>query len=568
MVITALPFDASAQVTPRSSKKRHPLRAALFCALLLVGSGALYSWQAWPETVRREAYLPELEKMSRASSYDGRLQALVGARQLEAGNYPAATSSLRQAIAAGEDDSSVWLNLAAALDANGERPRALANLSLALKNHPQDPQLRAALERTGHVPVGSPIGALAPAISPDGPRPIIAQLTQGSFLNGLSSWWGRAHPDDSGFTTRQTWAQSEPKNALAQRLWGEALQINERPREAETVLRGAVALAPRSVEAHIALAALQEQTAQNTAASLEYLAALRLQRENLNALLGFGRTSLNAMHVGQAVRAFSRATQIAPTSIEAWKGLGRAAQLTGAGDDQSVAAYQKAAQLAPDDTDFFNDYAVSLDKISRQAEAESLLRRRLKAAPQDALSHHLLGRELMNFNPTPARVAEAQTQTRMALKLNPGNPTSSIQLAQLLFQENQAPAETIALLKSAIGHDPFNRNSLLLLARVYRQNGQNDLADQTALRATQLFDNQQKIADLVDVLHNGHLSRSGRAQLARLYELTGQNAKARQQKTILALTQKDSQLADRVQNSYNTSVDQVLGAAKTSLEKE
>lgn len=570
MVITsAFSPDKRVQATPaNSAKKRRPHRAALLCALLLL-SGLAYCWLVpWPETVRREAYLPELESQSKDALSDGRLQALVGARQIEAGDYGAAAQSLRQALAAGEAGPSVWLNLAAALDANGERPRAVANLRLALKNDPQNAELKAAAERVSQVPPGAQVGGLAPALAPDGPRPIVEQLTQGSFLNGVSSWWGHNHPDASGFTTRQLWAQTQPKDALAQRLWGLALLRNRRPREAQTPLIQAVALAPQSVEAHLALAGWQEQDGKNAAAALEYIATLRLKRDIPDALLGLGRASLASGHVGHAARAFRRASEVAPNALEAWTGLGRAIQLTGVGYDQSAAAYAKAAQLAPKDTSFFNDYSISLDKIARQSEVETLLRARVAAAPTDALAHHLLGRVLMNLNPTPARIAEAEAQTRAALKLQPGNPLSGIQLAQLLFQQNKAPNEAIKLLKSAIERDPFNRNSLLLLARVYSRSGQDDLADAMSAQAAKLFDNQQKLTALKDQERNSVLSRPEREQMAKLYQLTGGASNARRQRTILELTATDSQKVKRAEDQYNADIDQVLGPAQTALEKE
>lgn len=570
MVITfAFPLDKGAKATSqRRAKKRRPQRAALLCALLVL-AGLAYCWLAvWPETVRREAYLPELETLAKGAPFDGRLQSLVGARQLEASDYGAAAQSLRQALAAGETGPLVWLNLAAALDANGERPRAIANLRLALKNEPGNSQLKAAVERIRQVPVDAPVGALAPALAPDGPLPMIEQLTQGSFLNGVSSWWGHNHPDASGFTTRQLWAQTQPKDALAQRLWGLALLRNRRPREAQAPLLQAVALAPQSVEAHLALAGWQEQDGKNAAAALEYIAALGLQPANPDALLGLGRASLASGHIGHAARAFRRASEVAPDALEAWTGLGRATQLTGLGYDQSAAAYAKAARLQPKDTDFFNDYAISLSRNARLTEAETVLRARLASAPKDALAHHLLGGVLMNSDPTPARVAEAEAQTREALRLQPGNPLSGIQLAQLLFQQNKALDETIALLKSAIERDPFNRNSLLLLARVYRRGGQDDLADAMSARAAKLFDDQQKIADLAEKERKDQLDRAERERLAKLYELTGDAAKARRQRTVLELTATDSQKVKRAEDHYNADVDRVLGPAKSALETD
>lgn len=528
-----------------------------------------YSWfQAWPETARREAYLPTLEAMVLASPYDGHLQALVGARQIEAHEYPKAAQSLRQAIAAGQTQAAAWLNLAAALEASGERARGLAIMRAALQAQPQDAELQAAFKRMAQIPVPIPLGGLSPAFAPDGPRPLIDQLTQGSFLNGLARWWGRRYPEGSGYATREGWVGEEPQNPEAQRLWGLALLRNRRPQDAEAPLRQAVALAPQSGQAHLALAKSQEDLGRDAVAAQEYIAALKGDHNNLEALLGLGRASQNGGRIGHAVRAFQRATEVAPASLEAWVGLGRATQLTGLGYDKSAAAYARAQALAPSDTSFFNDYAVSLSRMSRQTEAEDILRLRLAAAPQDALAHHLLGMVLMDFNPTPKRIAEAEANTREALGINKGNPISSVQLAHLLSQQGKGSEEAISLLKNAVRLDPYNRNSLLLLSRVYRQAGQVDLAAKVAAQATALFKNQQRTADLGEKDRKDQLSPSERAELARLDELTGDRGKAQRQRAILSILKTDAQAPARIERAYNESVDQVLGKPQTSIEKE
>lgn len=521
----------------------------------------------WPETVRRESYLPELEAMARHSPYDGRLLALLGARQIESHDYKAAADSLRQALAAGEDNSSLRLNLAAAIEANGDRPRALAHLRIALQAHPQDAELQAALSRIQKIGAPAPAGVLAPALCPNGPRPLIALYAKGSFLNGLAQWWGHRHPETSGYTTRDLWVTEHPEEAEAHRLWGLALIRNRRLLEAEIPLRKAVELAPQSAATHLSLASLQEKSGNGASASLEYIAALKIDRNSLPALLGLGRTSLHGGHIDTAVRSFRRATEVAPTSFEAWTGLGRSYQLTGLGYDKSAAAYKKAMELAPGNTDFFNDYAISLYRVSRQNEAEAIIRQRLRVAPQDSLSHYLLGMVLMNTNPTPDRIIEAERNTREALRLDKGNTMASVQLAQILFQQNKVLSECAQLLNHAIQHDAFNRTSLFLLARVYRRMGKEALADKTAATGDALFQNQQKAADLVDKERKNQLSPGERQELAHLYEITGASDKAQYERKILDSLRANPQGVAGMQRAYKESIDQVLGTPKDALEK-
>ena len=562
---------AKVDEAPQShAEKRRPKRAALFFAFLLALVAVFcFLWlNVWPETARREAYLPELEDKARHASYDGRLLALVGARQIESHEYHLAAESLQKALAAAEVTPLIRLNLAAAMEANGERPLALAHLRLALEAHPQDAELQAALSRIQKIPVPAAPGVLAPALCPQGPQPLVEIYAKGSFLNGLAQWWGHRYPEKSGFTTRALWVAAQPEDAEAQRLWGLALMRNRRLMEAEAPLRKAVELAPQSAQAHLALGNLQEQIGHHAAASLEYIATLKVQRDSLPALLGLGRTTQKGIHIGKAIRSFRRATEVAPDSVEAWTGLARSYQLTGLGYDKSAAAYKKAMELAPDNPDFLNDYVISLYRASRQSEAETIVRRRLQTAPSDALSHYLLGMVLMNTNPTPERIAEAEKHTREALKLNKGNPAASIQLAQLFFQQNKEAEESVRLLQNAIRLEPYNRKSRFLLGRLYRRMGKNALADKISAETNVLFQNQQKAADLAEKERKSQLDANGREKLAHLYEITGEVSKAQRQRQILELKKTDPQAPSRIQRDYDEAIDQVLGKPQDSLEKD
>ncbi len=550
------------------AKKRRAQRAALFCSVLLVMLAGWLWLEVWPLTVRREAYLPELEAMTLRWPYDGPLLSLTGARQIDAHEYGPAIESLRRAAAAGENDPEVWLNMAAAFDAQGERAQALAMMRLALEAQPNNAQLQAAVARIAQIPVPAPAGALAPAFAPNGPQAIIDANTRGSFLNGLAQWWGHRNPEQSGTTTRRLWAAQEPQNAFAQRLWGQALLRNRRPLAAADVLRHAIALEPENDDAHLSMATAQEDLGQTTAAALEYIEVLKIQRDSLPALLGLGRALQKGGRIGSAVRSFRRATKVAPDSLEAWTSLGRATQLSGVGYDQSVEAYEKALQLAPDDMEFLNDYAISLDRLSKQEKAEAVLRQRLKIAPNDALSHYLLGMVLMNSNPTPERIEESEKHTREALQLNPGNPLASIQLAQLLFQQNKQSDEALALLKDATQRDPFNRNSQLLLAGLYRRRGEKKLADQTAAAGAALFKNQQLIADLEEKERDGKLPNAERQRLINLYVKTGQNDKAERQRQIIAVLKTNPQSTEHEQLQFKQAVDEVLGKPQSPIEED
>lgn len=553
-----LPTKDSAVPTPL--RKRRPHKAALFVVALM--AAILTSWfileRAWHNTQLREAYLPQLETMERRDPYNGPLLALLAARLIESGEVKAAADMLRRAAAAGEQKESVWQVLAAAAASDGEQARAIADLRLGIKAIPSAPVLQASLGRCANLgPTPSP-QVLAHAISPQGVEPLIADYDRGSFLNGLAEWWGRRHAEQSGFATRQTWAQEQPQNAQAQRLWGLALLRNRRLPEAMAVLTRTLTLAPNSAAVNLAMADALQQSGLPAKAALQYLHCLQLHPNWLPALLGLGRSSGEAGLKDNMLSSYRRATTVAPDSVEAWIGLGRAYGLTGSAYDKSVAAFKTAVRLAPQRTDFFDDYAASLSYVSRSADAETILRRRLAGAPDDAYGHFLLGTTLMNGNPTSARLDEAELQTREALRLSPHNAQADLQLAKIVLSQGKT-GETIALLTDCLQRDPFNRRAMSLLARTYRQTGHSNLAEKASQQADALFRDEQYVAVLEDQERRSTLDPKIHQQLAILYTHIGQQAKAQHEQQMVNLLRTNPSEVARSQKAYQAALKAALG---------
>ena len=487
---------------------------------------------AWRETQRREASLPKLEAEARHDPYDGRLQALLGGRLMEAGEYPAAAAALEHAVAVGEKTDLVWLTLASAKAAGGDA-RAPGYLAVGAKETPS-PLTAAALGRIGALGRGAPLLAVAQAICPQGPEPLVAAYTRGSFLNGAADWWGHRRPEESGFATRQAWAERQPDDAQAQRLWGEALQKNRRFPEADAALERAVTLAPNSPAAHLALASLLESQAQPAQASLEYVACLKLHRSWLPALLGLGRTTLAANLPSTASGVYAEAARVGPQSADAWVGLGQADMAAQQNYDRALRAFQTAARLAPGRTDFLGDYASALRRNGRMADAEVMLRRSVAATPADGRSHYLLADLLLDYDPTDARLSEAQAETEKAMRLAPQSWAAQQQMA-IVQMRRKKPREAIGWLQKVLAADPSNVNALLLLANACQQAGLVPQARQASQQAATLSRHIQK----VDVLNARAVADpsdiDAHRQLAGLYARTGQPDKARQEQQVVRL---------------------------------
>lgn len=530
----------------------------------LLGLGAvlvLMAPGAWQRTARREAYLPDLEAQARRMPYDGALFALLGGRLMEAGEYAAAREALLHAVASGEPNETTWCALAAVIAATGDRNLAIGHLRMGLQALPGSTVLASALRQARATGPAARPGALALAISPYWAQPLIDMYAAGGPLNRPVAWWGLRHPEQSGFTTRQEWALAQPDNAEAQRLWGLALLRNRRLAEAGVALRRAFALAPNSPAVNLAVADAQEQQGLTRQALLQYLTCLKLRPHWLPALLGLGRTSQASGLTQIAVRCYRQAAVVDPASVQAWIGLGHSYQQieSGSAYDKSVAAYETALRLAPDDTDCLDDYALSLYKLSRVREAEAVLRRRLQHSPEDAQCHYLLGMVLMDANPSAAGQAEAELQTRESLRLRPGDPPAKVQLAQWLLQQDQA-TPAVSLLQDTVRTNPYNRRARFLLARAYRQTGQMALAEQVAAAASALYRIQRQIADLEERKGSNLLDRSVHERLADLYSRTGAVGKAQQERATLRLLQSDPRAAAQARQDFDNSLNQALGS--------
>lgn len=544
---------------PRGTSARGPrLPVARVLTVLILAAGlaaALTLPGAWRETQRREASLPRLEAQARRDPYDGRLQALLGGRLMEAGEYPAAAAALERGVTIGEKTDLVWLTLASARAASGDA-RALGYLEVGAKETPS-PLMTAALDRCRALGRGAPPLALASAICPQGPEPLVAAYARGSFLNPVSEWRGHVRPEESGFATRQAWAGQRPDDAQAQRLWGQALEENRRYPEAETALERAVALAPASPAAHLALADLLESQSLPAQASLEYIACLKIRRGQPPALLGLGRATLASNLPLASADVFAEAAHVAPQSAEAWAGLGEADVAARQNYDQALDAFRTAARLAPGRTDFLPDYAAALRQQGRMADAEALLRRRVAAAPGDGRSRYLLAGVLLDYDSTDARLSEAQAETEEAMRLAPQSRPAQQQMAAVQMRLKK-PRAAMAWLQKVLAADPSNVSALLLLANASQQAGLVSQARQAAQRAASLSSALQRI-DVVNARAVADPSAlDNHRQLAALYARSGQADKARQEQEVVRLLQTASPAQGRSAQSLAALVAGVL----------
>ncbi|HLK60332.1 MAG TPA: tetratricopeptide repeat protein [Chthonomonadaceae bacterium] len=454
---------------PRKQRSRLGLVALLFvlAGLLIairIGQGA------WSETQLREAYLPDLEKRAQRDPYNGRLLALLGVRLCQANQYAAAVPFFERAAGAGESNDVLWLTWAAAAAAAGDRTQSWSILKYGERTPSLAPAMQNAIDHCRKLPGTAAPAELAQAIYPQGLEPILDHYAAGSCLNGLSVWYGHKHPEESGFATREQWAKERPDDTQVQTLWGEALVRNRRDGEAVLVLQRLLARAPDALRARLALADALYQGGAVGKAGLEYIACLKAHPDWQPALMGMGRVAVDKKLIAIGIEVYEKAVKQDPNSADAWIGLGRAYMNQRLNLGRALTGFETAAKLAPDRTDFYDDYSDALRVNYRAADAEAILRKRLVAVPDAARTHFMLAATLISVNPTPERLQEAEAELRTALKLEPAGYSSASQLGRLLLQEDRA-AEAVPLLESALKADPRDVATTTALVRAFKQVG-------------------------------------------------------------------------------------------------
>jgi len=381
---------------------------------------------------------------------------------------------------------------------------------------------------------------------------------QGSFLDGVSDWWGRRHPDQSGFATRERWIAAEPGNPVVQRLWGLALLKNRRPYDALDVLTKALVSEPNSAEIHSACALAYDSVGDSKRAFREAVKAVLLAPGSAPCLVGFGQICLG-MNTDYAHFAFRRASEIAPDSVDAWIGLGSADLQTAGGFrlSESVKAFETARRLAPNRVDFLPDYALALSKSSRFSEAETLIRHLITTSSGDAEAYYRLGQLLLQNDPDPVRVAEAETDAREALRLVPESPEYARGLGEALLS-NTKPRDAIPFLRYALSRYRGDTNTMRLLVRAYAQAGQPETSAGYAALAAELSNVIGRIDVLQRQSERRYLEPAYHRELAGLYDRMGRVEDAASERRIQSILTSDPDASAASYHSHQAEILRLL----------
>jgi tetratricopeptide (TPR) repeat protein len=559
--------DGRAGSSVRQGERREISKGKIFAVVvvLVALTGAAFVANvlpAWRQTQMREAYLPQLATQATHDPTNGDLLALLGGRTAQAGNHSAAISTLLSAISAGDNVPVVWETLAGEAALSGNRPLAQTALFKGETTTNGSPDIVAALNRLQSVPSSAGPAEVAMAVDPGGPDALVTAYASGSYLNGVADWWGRAHPDRSGFATRQQWAAQSPNDPTALRYWGLALDENGRSEEASGILQSAEVLAPNDPQVHLDLAEALGHTGNLVLASSEYIRALQLKPNLVDALLGLGTVMFQRSNTALARVCFLNATKLAPESIDAWVGLGRSDEALSAHTDECVNAFQTASRINPSRTDFIDDWALALIYANDFPEAEEMLNRYVAAHQADVDAQFELGHVIMHDNPIPARLAQAEAHTRAALQVDPTSPLALTQLGDILLRQHKTTA-SMQVLERARSERPNSVTTLRLLARAYAANGDAALASESAAHAQAIDDLLAQETALSAELFQRYMDVGYHKQLLAVFQDLGQTADAAGERSIIQALTTDPYDVAAKRKAYDNVLTAALGSEAT-----
>jgi len=256
--------------------------------------------------------------------------------------------------------------------------------------------------------------------------------------------------------------ESQAPNAVAEHLRLGAWHLeNNRPDEAESEYRKAIALDPNSTESHFHLGNIQTRRGRLTEAEANYCKALAIDPNNVKALNNLGNILKQQSRFAEAEASYRRAIEIQPDFVNAHGNLGVMSEEQG----RFAAAethYRRALEFGADNASLLFNLGNALKVQERLVEAEDYYRKALSIKPDFASAAINLG----NMLKAQDRLADAVAIFRRTLEFVSGNADLCNCLANILIQQDQ-PAEARDYFRKALTLKPDNfgaASSLLFLS--------------------------------------------------------------------------------------------------------
>lgn len=244
------------------------------------------------------------------------------------------------------------------------------------------------------------------------------------------------------------------------------LRTRGKGQESLALYRRALALEPRSAEAHNNLGNAFVELANPAEATGCYREALALAPDNAVILCNLANALRQLGSLEEALSCTRRSLALDPSLSMAHNNLGLL--LAGKGErEQAVASYRRALALNPGYIEALNNLSTALRELGERSEALALCHRAVDLDPGRAGSHSSLGHVLFELG----RIEEAAAAFRRAVALQPDSPAVHTSLAAAQRMEGRA-GDAEASCRAALAIDPGFVQALTLLGELLADRGQ------------------------------------------------------------------------------------------------
>jgi len=413
---------------------------------------------------RTNEALEDLTRAARLNERSAYLRAQLAYCLWLRGSLPEALAAARQALALDADNFSARYYagrlslLTATSDADVDA--AIEHLQRAIELNPEEVDIRFdllnAYRRRGDlVRAGVQLRLLRAAYPPNYPRVLYTEGLLATDLGQLST----------GIDRFRQALLADPALAAARRDLGIALIQSERWQEALEVLEPLTRDHPQAFTAAYfhALALQNLQRLPEAEEETRRAVALDPRSADAHTLLGIILAGRGAH--AEAVASLEQATKLDSQSFDAWFYLGRARyalrDFSGARD-----ALHTAVQFRPEDAEAHFFLATALEVLGEKDAAIAEYRALIGLRPEDARGHAGLGNLLARYG----RSEEAIPALQRARELDPANFEAALALGRMLARRQQWE-QAVTLLREAVARVPESAEAHYQLGLALRRTG-------------------------------------------------------------------------------------------------
>ena len=278
-------------------------------------------------------------------------------------------------------------------------------------------------------------------------------------------------------------SQRPPREMEFYTTLGDAWRNSGKPKEAAAAFRHAVLLSPTSVTALEALAGALKASGDVTQSEETLKRALQLAPQDANVWYQYGMLDSGLGRTGSAIEKVTKAVSLNPDLTEGYTSLAGLLLATGQVDLAAAAAqhalnidpydataynlsgrmlasksrnsealfdFEKATQLRASYGSYQYDYALMLVRLNRFDDAQAAVEASIKADPDFAAAHELLGSLLAR----KSQMTDATREYRRAVELQPDLSRAQLDLGLALAAKGDLTGAADHLRKAAGGHDP------------------------------------------------------------------------------------------------------------------